>query len=58
MPEEVVGWLMIQGSAADTISERTQICDESITHMDTDVHGCIEVCGNEQFILGRDPELW
>jgi hypothetical protein len=23
-----------------------------------DTYGGIEICGNEQFILGRDPELW
>jgi hypothetical protein len=26
--------------------------------MTADTHGNIEICGNEQFILGRDPELW
>jgi len=26
--------------------------------MHADIRGSIEICGNEQFVLGRDPELW
>jgi hypothetical protein len=25
---------------------------------DADIHGSIEICGNEQFTLGRDPDMW
>jgi hypothetical protein len=25
---------------------------------DADIHGSIEICGNEQFTLGRDPDIW
>jgi hypothetical protein len=58
MAGEAVAWFEIRVDGDNPYSEyeveppRRQWLTIAATH------GNIEICGNEQFILGRDPELW
>jgi hypothetical protein len=60
MEGEVVGRLHIQIAGEDQSSrlkEDVRARFLRLTYADTQ-SGSIEVCGNEQFYLGRDPEFW
>jgi hypothetical protein len=57
MEGEAVAWFEIRTAGAGPDGES----DSSIVKrqlIPADTHGSIEICGNEQFVLGRDPESW
>jgi hypothetical protein len=60
MAGEGVAWLQIQvagDNAYGELATDSRAMINKLTHAGTH-GGRIEVCGNEQFFLGRDPELW
>jgi hypothetical protein len=58
MADDVVAWFDIRSAGEDSQCKyQTNIFSiSSLTAADT--RSSIEICGNEQFILGRDPEHW
>jgi hypothetical protein len=58
MADQAVAWFEIRIAGDDSQCE----CQTNnlVVHQPTvtDTHSSIEICGNEQFILGRDPEHW
>jgi len=59
MEGEAVAWFEIRTAGVGPDGERDSTSVKpQLMHAGADSHGSIEICGNEQFILGRDPESW
>jgi hypothetical protein len=57
MEGEAVAWLEIRTPGDDPDGEcYPNVFNQQLMH--ADILSSIEICGNEQFILGRDPAVW
>lgn len=54
MADEVVAYFDIRLTGCDPFSPSNYASDRCTALTIADTHGTIEVCGNEQFMLGRD----
>jgi hypothetical protein len=58
MADDAVAWFESR-TGSDDLHRKRYLPSFGLEYlMSTDTYSSIEICGNEQFVLGRDPELW